>query len=426
MMLLSMEIMVGYPAQNIDEYEDVMFEGIRVMNKKNPDNFLRTIYGENYKQWLPPVSRISHHKWTKLNYDVYKSKYDLPENYKDYLSIDYTCEKLSHMQNISFEMLSKIDEICKKNKLKYFVIGLNSYIKANNVDEYGRVWHEPLKIAMPRKDYNQLAEISEKYFNPKYFYQSKETDKEYKYSYARMRLNLTSIREAKTPQCIEEKYNDGFFIEIIPLENTSNNYEQRKKHARNIRYLNHFILLKWKKNNFRVFWKNNIKTKIKLLLLWPFNVEKLIKKLEKEIQKYDNVDTDYYVDGTGYQFNGLTIKKEILGQGNRLEYNGNKFAFPSNLEEYIKNIDNKKITKTHRKIKKLKYIKDNFSDSYLERVTRVSKKEIKRIQKKYPTCYLNYFDLPEYQLSILRYDEKTERFLSNDEILNNMVQEMVV
>lgn len=44
----------GYLSDGIDEYEDVMFEGLKVMNKKNSHNFLRTIYGEDYNTWLPP------------------------------------------------------------------------------------------------------------------------------------------------------------------------------------------------------------------------------------------------------------------------------------------------------------------------------------------------------------------------------------
>ena len=106
----------GYLSEGIDEYTDVQFEGITVMNKKNPDNFMKTIYGEHYKEWLPPASRISHHKWTKLDYGIYKNRYDLPENYKDSLSIDYTQEKLNHMKKLSFEIIDKVHEICTKNK----------------------------------------------------------------------------------------------------------------------------------------------------------------------------------------------------------------------------------------------------------------------------------------------------------------------
>lgn len=411
----------GYLSTGIDEYEDVEFEGIKVMNKKNAHNFMKTIYGENYNQWLKPIDRISHHQWTHLNFGVYETRYDLPEDYTKYISIKYNQEKLEHMQKISFEILDEVDKICKKNNLKYFVTDINAYIKCHEVDEFGKIWRKPLKIAMPRRDYDTFKEISQKKLGKKYFYQSTETDKEYKYSYARIRLNLTSIREAKTPKFIEEKYNNGFFIEIIPLENTANEYKEREKHKKKIKRLNHFVLLKWKKNNFRVFLKGNIKTKIKLIMLLPFSVDKLMKKLDKERKKYNNIDTNYYIDGSGYQLNGVVIQKAILGNGRHLEYNGHNYNFPLNTQKYIETMDNIRTKKAkYNRVKQLKYIKDNFTESYLSRATNISTKEIKRIQKRYPACYLNYFDMPEYQLSVLRYDEKEDRYLSNDEILNKL------
>lgn len=418
----------GYPSEGIDEYEDVKFEGITVMNKKNPENFMKIIYGDKYNEWLPPVKRISHHKWTNLDYGVYKNSYNLPENYKDYLSISYTYEKLEHMKKISLEMAEIVSKICKENNLKYYIVGLDSYIKRYDVDELGKVWRTPVKIAMPREDYDKFAELSEKKLGAKYSYLSNKTNKEYKYPYARVRLNLTSIREAKTPIFIEDKYDNKFFIEIIPLENTSNDYKKRIKHAKKIRYLNHFILLKWKNNNFRVFWKKNIKTKIKLLLLIPFSADMLLKKLTKEAQKYNNETTDYYVDGTGYQLHGLSMEKKIFGEGKDLMYNDYNLTFPDDLEKYVEKIDSRKKTGISNSIKTLKYIKDNYYENYLERVSNISNMEIKRIQKKYPVCYLNYFDLPEYQLSVLRYDEKNDIYLSDEEILDSaqkLIEEVV-
>ncbi len=411
----------GFPSQGIDTYKDVLFEGITVMNKKEPMEFMKTLYGNNCMNWLPPVKRISHHKWFNLDFGVYKHKFDLPENYSEYLTLRYTNKKLEHMKNISLKMAQKVSQICNENNIKYYLLGIDSYIKGNNVDECGKLWYGPIKIAMPRKDYNKFAEISQKYLGKQYFYQSYKTDKEYKYSYARIRLNLTSIRESKTPKYIEEKYNNGFFIEIIPLENTSNDAKQRKKHIKKIKRLNHFILLKWKRNNIRFFVTHNVKYKIKLLLLLPFSTNYLIKKLEKQIQKYANIDTDYYVDGSGYQLNGLTIKKDIFGNGSILEYNGYDFSFPVNFKKYLASIDSLINTKKiYKDIKTLKYIKNHFSDSYFDEIEKINKNAIDIIQKKYPNCYLNYFDIPDYQLSILRYDEKENRYLSDEEIINSL------
>lgn len=411
----------GYLSAGIDEYKDVPFENITVMNKKNAHNFMRTIYGDHYMEWLPPSARISHHRWNYFNFGVYAPKFDLPIDYQKYLTINFIPEKLQRMKEVSLEMLDDINKVCVKNKLTYFVSGKDAYIKLNNVDEFGTYFREPLKIAMPRKDYEKFSKIASEELGNKYFYQDMDTDPKYKYSYARVRLNYTYIRDNNVPKFIEEQYNNGFYIKVIPLDNTSNNIKERERHARKIRYLNHFISLKWKRYNIRYFIKKNIKFKIKMIILLPFSLNYLIKKLNKETNKYNNTDTNYYIDSTGYQLDYKVIKKSVLKKGKMLEYFGHTLMFPSSLEEYQKYL---KPTVNYQKINDLKYIKENFNDSYLELATEITKKQINKIQKKYAACFLTYYDIPDYQLSVLRYDEKNKKYLSNEEILNYNKEEV--
>ena len=149
----------GYQSFGIDEYEDVKFENITVMNKKNSHNFLRTIYGENYNNWLPPVARISHHKWCEMDFGIYEKNFKLPSNYADYLTINYTSEKLKQMKKLSLEMVSYIDDFCKKNNIKYYMMGKDVFNKIYDNNELSEYWLEPLKIAMTRENYNKFLKI---------------------------------------------------------------------------------------------------------------------------------------------------------------------------------------------------------------------------------------------------------------------------
>lgn len=405
----------GYPSNGIDEYEDVMFEGIKVMNKKNSHNFMQTIYGPSYNEWLPPIKRLSHHKWYRVNFGIYKSRFDLPKNYRDYLCINYTSKKLKHMKKVSLDMVSEIDRICQKNKLRYFVMGTDAIIKNYNIDEYGQYWLEPVKVAMPREDYDKFAELSKTELDKIYFYQSNKTDSEYKPSYARLRLNYTLFRETKIPKHLEEKCNNGFFIKIIPLDNTSDNAKKSKKHLKKIKRLNDFMMIKWTKNNLRAFKKGNIKLKIKLIVLLPFSVKKLKKMLDKVTNKYNKLETGYYIDSTGFQLKGLIVDKKILAKGIYLDYNEHKLKFPRRLSEYVDITNNVKKSK-YKKYEALAFLKENYYSHYTSKVTSMIKKKRKNIEKKYSFCFLNYFDDSDYQLSVLRYDEKNDRFLTNEEI----------
>ena len=44
---------------------------------------------------------------------------------------------------------------------------------------------------------------------------------------------------------------------------------------------------------------------------------------------------------------------------------------------------------------------------------------IRRVSRRFGPCYLTYYEEPENQLSVLRYDNETDRFLTNEEILEN-------
>lgn len=407
----------GFPSKGVDTYKDVYFEGIKIMNKKETDSFLKTLYSDKYMEWLPPTSRISHHQWTTIDFGVYTPKFDLPEDYEKYLTINYHPENLEKMQEVSFEMMDDIHKICKKNNIKYFVANRNAYTKLLGIDNYGKYFREPFKIAMPREDYEKFNKIAQKELGEKYFYQNSITDEKYKFPYSRVRLNYTYIRENRIPKVIEDEYNTGFYVSIIPLDNTSNNEKKRSKHVKKLRYLNHFIRIKWLHYNFRYFLKHNLKMKIKMILLLPFSLKTLNKKLTKEVNKFNNIKTDYYIDSSGYELDYKFIKKSILGDGKILKYLNHEYIFPQEKEKYIQFIDTIK-DKKYKKIKILNYVKHNFSDSYDFMVNHITKREIQKIKKHYNCCFLTYYDIPDYQLSVLRYDEKKKKYLTNKEIIN--------
>lgn len=408
----------GYKSLGIDEYEDVYFEGIKVMNKKNSHNFLRTIYGENYNKWLPPTARISHHKWLDIDFGIYEKQFDLPKNYKDCLTITYSLKKLEHMKKISLEIIKEIDKICKENNIKYYMIGKDTFYKVHDI-ELSNYWLEPPKIIMPRNDYNKFEEICKKNNGEKYFLQSLNTDNNYKKIYAKFRLNYTYIRENYIPLFLQEKFaNNGFFVKIIPLDNTSNNVAEQKKHLMRIKYLNHFITIKWQKNTLGYFFRENIKFKIKYILLRPFSVKKLVKLLNKELSRYNDVETNNYIDSSGYQLKGLIINKDILGKGKVIKYNDIDVSIPSNFNK-LEKLKNEYISEIMTNVKEFDYVKKENQEYYNKFLSTYLSNKLLELQKRYSACYLNYYDIDEYQLSILRYDEKNDKLLSNDEIINS-------
>ena len=125
------------------------------------------------------------------------------------------------------------------------------------------------------------------------------------------------------------------------------------------------------------------------LILIPLKT--INQKLDKLIMKYDDVDTNYYIDIINYN----CIKKSVFGKGNKLEYGNKKLNFPVSNKEYLEYLEKNKLVE-------------------LENI-----KKLDKIKKDFAYCFLTYYDIKEYQLSSLRYDKKRNKYLTNEEIINN-------
>ena len=100
-----------------------------------------------------------------------------------------------------------------------------------------------------------------------------------------------------------------------------------------------------------------------------------------------------------------------------MKYNNFNISFPSKIKEFENIKNNISMLLYINELKNFDYLKKTNQEYYNEYLNCYILKKIKILQKKYSACYLNYYDMKEYQLSILRYDEKYDRMLSNDEIV---------
>lgn len=401
----------GYPATGIDEYEDVLFNGIKVMNKKNCNNFLTTIYGNKCFEWLPIIQRISHHQWTNIDLGPYEKNFDLPKDYNNYISVKYTNLKHKHMQKISYEMINEVKQFCAASKIKYYLMDLSTYSYCKNVDNFSSYWLEPAKIYMLREDYDKFINTYPK--KNKYFLQTNKTDDAYKYTHARLRLNYTFITDKKMPSTIREEFHGGFFIEIIPLDKSSDNVKERNKIIKKVEKMNHKIEVKWLDSHLVNLHKAPLKDKILWFELLSISQNKLIKKYDKYIKKLNDRKSEYYFNSAASS-KSMVFKYSTLGKGKDVKINNLNVRIPTKTNEYIEEFEDK--------------FKDNLYINYIKNMSKKKENNIKNIEsviekedvnltKLYSACNLTYYDMDEYQLTVLRYDEKKDKLLSNKEII---------
>ncbi|NOR55931.1 MAG: hypothetical protein GQ531_06955 [Sulfurovum sp.] len=121
---------------------------------------------------------------------------------------------LALAQNIMFEMLVEFDALCTKHSLRYW---LDSGTLLGAVRHQGFIpWDDDIDLSMPLEDYNRLLDIAPSELSKDIFFQTSQTDKNFKFDYIKLRSNKANIVE------FHEKgrdvgYHQGVFVDIFPM-----------------------------------------------------------------------------------------------------------------------------------------------------------------------------------------------------------------
>lgn len=142
---------------------------------------------------------------------------------------------LRQAQLIMLEMLIEFDRICKKHQLQYW---LDSGTLLGAVRHQGFIpWDDDIDLSMPIEDYRKFIQIAPSELSQDIFFQTRQSDKGFKFDYIKLRSNKASIVE------LHEKdkavnYHQGVFVDIFPMltiENTSANQSYYRKIFEQIR-----------------------------------------------------------------------------------------------------------------------------------------------------------------------------------------------
>lgn len=363
----------GFPSKGVEECKDVQFEGLTFMGKKDPHDYLCALYGPNYGKWLPPAKRISHHNWIVYDLGDYAAKYDLGEDYKSFMVAAFTPAKLKQMKIVSDMMVQKVFDVCDKYGLHCILADICETAIDPAIPDLNELWVRPATVMMLRDDYDRFSNVCQEEFDNQFFYQTHETDPGYCYDYARIRLNYTKIRDRRIRPEVERSINTGFFIKVIPLDNYVKDASTGKVLKR-LKFWRRSLWLKWWTTDFSIFLNRKLKDKLRLIALSIYSLDSLLAKVECYAKTYNCRSTEQCFDST-CQLDGKVFKKEIIMGSRSLSINRSNIK-ASDMDELL--------------------------DS---------------ISKRYDSCHLTYYDAPDHQLSILRYDEKEGRLLTTEEIL---------
>lgn len=184
-------------------------------------------------------------------------------------------------------MMSYFHTVCENYKLRYYAIG-GTFLGALRHNGF-IPWDNDIDVAMPRKDYNKIAEIINN-DGSKYVVegpQSKSAD--YLYTNAKMYDTTTTLVENLRVKTVR-----GVFLDIFPMDGIGNTIEEVKSNYKRINFLNNlFAARSCTIRSQRVWWKNCV--------IWLFSIipEKML-DTKAIIIKLDNICQKYKFDESAY------------------------------------------------------------------------------------------------------------------------------
>ena len=135
-------------------------------------------------------------------------------------------KKLRKVQMVEVEILDEIDRICKKNNIKYFLVG-GTLLGA--VRHGGFIpWDDDIDLGMLREDYEKFIDIciNSDELDKKYFMHSDETDSDYWLPFIKIRKNNTTFDEKVIKNCDTHK---GIYVDIFPMDYFKKQYSYFQK-----------------------------------------------------------------------------------------------------------------------------------------------------------------------------------------------------
>ncbi len=136
-------------------------------------------------------------------------------------------EDLKRMQDIQLELLLEVDRICRKNHIKYCIIG-GTLLGA--VRHKGFIpWDDDIDVGMLRSEYLKFVEACKVDLNTeKYFLQEFSTDKYYRWGYSKILKNGT-IYERDGQDALKMK--KAIFADIFVYDGVPDNYVIERVHC---------------------------------------------------------------------------------------------------------------------------------------------------------------------------------------------------
>lgn len=250
--------------------------------------------------------------------------------------------ELEQIKKIEINILEAFDSICRNNNIKYSLMGGTAL---GAIRHKGFIpWDDDIDVMMMRDDYNKIEKIFNKqYNNSNLKFLTCTTNNDFPYPYAKI-VNTNTIAKEKGIKKIE---NYGVFIDVFPVDKIPESSIKRGIFLKKIKILKKIYLIKLYETQISTNKARLLLKKIISFILKPIKLNKIVEKINKQSQKYNNSESDIYCN----VYAETSLSKNIFYNRDFFE-NTHKIKF-ENIEAYIIDEYDKYLKDTYGKYMKL-------------------------------------------------------------------------
>lgn len=237
--------------------------------------------------------------------------------------------KLDEIKKLEIEMMEEVKRICEKHNIKYFLVG-GSLLGA--VRHKGFIpWDDDLDFGMLREDFDKFKKVAPAELNPRYTYQSYQTEPNSHYIFDKIRLKDTFFT-TKFSDMFEIE--NGLFIDILIYDKTAKSPRLQKMHTDALRRWTRVLSIRWvNKPRKNVAYKFS-KIALPFMRLLPVRFYHTVFNIM--LKWYKNSSSTWAIDGVGQNIERGAFPIEWLEETIDAPFENTTFPIPKGYDEYLR------------------------------------------------------------------------------------------